>query len=115
MPEDLSKQFVFPNFATPVLGTLREVLDNDTTTKYKSYLNVLGMTKGESGGVFMMLKTGMEVAQDYTAFNYGPPRPQKYLNPQDRKIVAGPGMNLAQKFVLPGHSKEKVGKETPRD
>ena len=57
------------NFTTPVPGTLREVLDNDTTTRDKSYLNGLNMTKGESGGVSMMLKTGMEVAQHYNVFN----------------------------------------------
>ena len=43
----------------------------------------------------MMMKTGMEVAQDYTVFDYGPPRPQKDINPQDRTIVAVPGVNLA--------------------
>ena len=59
MPEDVAKHFVFPNFATPVPGTLREVLDNNTKTRGKSYLNGLGMKKVESGGVFMMLKTGM--------------------------------------------------------
>ena len=42
----------------------------------------------------MMLKTGLEVAQDYTVFNYVPPIPQKDLNSQDRTIVSGPGMNL---------------------
>ena len=31
MPEDMEKQFAFPNFTTPVAGTLREVLENDTT------------------------------------------------------------------------------------
>ena len=63
----------------------------------------------------MMLKIGMEVPQYYTVFNYGTPRPQKDLNPQYRTIVAGPGMNSAPKFVLPGNSKEKVGKEPPSD
>ena len=55
----------------------------------------------------------MEVTQYYTVFNYGPSRPQKDLNPQDITIVAGPGINPEPKFVLPGHIKEKVGKETP--
>ena len=58
-----------------MLGTLRKVLDKDTTTRDKSYRNGLNMTKGKSGGVSMMTKTGMEVAQDYAIFNYGPPRP----------------------------------------
>ena len=71
------------------------------------------MTKGESGGASMMLKTGMEVVQYYTVFNYGPPRPQKDLNPQYRTIISEPGMKPAIKLFLPWHSKEKVGKETP--
>ena len=56
----------------------------------------------------MMLKTRIGVAQDYTGFNYGPLILQKYLKPQDRTIVEGPGMNPATRFVLPGHRKEKV-------
>ena len=105
MTEDAAKQFAFPNFTTPVPGTLRKVLDNDTTTRDKFYLNGLGMKKGESGGVSIMFKTGMEVAQYYTVFNCGPPRPQKYLKPQYITIVAGPGMKPVPKFILPGHSK----------
>ena len=58
-----------------------------------------------------MLETGMEVAQDYTVFNYVLPIPQKYLKSQVRTIVAQPGMNPSPKFLLPGHSKEKTGKE----
>ena len=75
MIEDMEKRFEFPNFTTPVPGTLMEVLDNDTTTRDKIYLNGLGMKKGKSGGASMILKTGIEVAQDYTVLNYGPPRP----------------------------------------
>ena len=55
----------------------------------------------ESGGVSMMLKIGMEVAQDYTFFNYIPPIPQKDTKYQYRKIFAGTGVNLAPKLVLP--------------
>ena len=51
--------------------------------------------------------------QDYTVFNYGPPTPQKYLKSQDRTIVSGPGMNPELKCVIPGHIKDKVGKEIP--
>ena len=68
------------------------------------------MKKGESRGVYMIMKTGMEVTQDYTVFRYGPPRPQKYLNNQDITKVAGTGMKPAPKFVLPVNIKEKVGK-----
>ena len=39
------------------------------------------MTKGESGGVLMMMKIGMEVAQYYTVFNYGPPNTTEILKP----------------------------------
>ena len=35
-------------------------------------LNGLGTTKGKAGGLSMMLKTGMEVAQYYTVFKYVP-------------------------------------------
>ena len=77
MSEYMAKHFVFTNFTTPVPGTSREVLENYTTTRYKSYLNGLGIKKCESGGVYMMMKTGMEMTQYYNVFNYGPPRPQK--------------------------------------
>ena len=51
------------------LGTLKEVLYNDTTTRHKLFFNGLGMTKVKAGGVSMMLKTVTEVAQDYTFSN----------------------------------------------
>ena len=65
----MAKHFTFPKFTFPVPGTLREVLDNDTKTREKRYLNGLNITKGESGGVSMMPKTGMGVAQDYIVLN----------------------------------------------
>ena len=49
--------------------TLREILDNDMTTRDKISLNWLGMEIGKSGGLFMVMKTVMEVAQDYTFLN----------------------------------------------
>ena len=61
----------------------------------------------------MILKTEMEVAQYYTDFNYGPPRPQKDLKYQNITILEGTGMNLAPKCVLLGNSKGKVGKNPP--
>ena len=73
--EDVANHFEFPSFITPVSGMLREVLENGTTKIYKIYLNGLGTTKFESGVVSMMLKTGMELAQDYTVSNYRPPIP----------------------------------------
>ena len=59
-----------------------------------------------------MLKTGMEVDQDYTVFNYGSPIQQKELKYEDRTIVSGPGKNPAPQFCLPGHRKEKFRKDT---
>ena len=63
----------------------------------------------------MLLKTGMEVAKYYNVFKYRPPIPQKDLNSQGITIVAQAGMKPAPKFVLPGHRKEKIGKETSPD
>ena len=83
------KHFALPNFTTPVPGMLREVLDNDTTPRYKTPLNGLWTKKGKYGGESMMLKTVMEVAQYYTIFNYGPLIPQKDSKYQDITIVAG--------------------------
>ena len=106
MPEEMSNHFAFPDFATPVSGTLREVLDNDTTTREKSYLNGLVMKKVVS----MMLKIGMEVAQYYTVFNFVLPSPQKYLNAQDITTVAGPGMKPAPKTFSQGTTKINFGR-----
>ena len=58
----------------------------------------------------MTLKAGMEVAQDYIFFKYGPLITQKYVNNQDRTIVIGPGVNLAPTFFLSGNIDEIVGK-----
>ena len=75
MSEDVAKYFTFPNFTTSVSETLRKVIDNNTTTGDKNFLNELGMTKVKYGGVSMMLKIRMELAQDYTVFNNITPRP----------------------------------------
>ena len=75
MPEDAARQFILLNITTPVPGTLMEVIDNAITIRYKTPLNGLGTTKGKSGGAYIILKIGLEVAQDHTVFNYGPPRP----------------------------------------
>ena len=66
--------------------------------------------KDKLGVLYMILKTVMEVDQYYTVFNYGPPSPYKDLNPQGRTILDQPGMNPEPKLVIPGHSKEKIGK-----
>ena len=87
MLEDIKNKFMLPKFADPVPGTLKEILDNGTTTRDNVLLNGLGTKKGKSGGVSMMPKTGMEVAQDYTVFKYGPPRPKKDVKYQDRTTV----------------------------
>ena len=113
MTEDVAKQFEFPNFTTLMPSTLREVLENDMAPREQISLNGLGIIKGKAEGLYMMLKRIMEVAQYYTVFDYGPPSPQKYLKYQFITIVAQPWMNPVPKFVLPGHSKEKTGKEPP--
>ena len=77
MPEDMEKHFTFPNFTTPVPGILREILDKNNTTRGKSYINGLGITKGVSGGLYMMMKALMEVSQYYNVFNYVPPIPHE--------------------------------------
>ena len=59
MPEDVAKHFTFNNFSTPMLGKLMEVLDNDNTPGDKISLDWLGMTKDKSGGLYMMMKTGI--------------------------------------------------------
>ena len=83
-----------PNFTAPVSGKLREILDNDTTTRNKPPLKVLEMKKVEYVGVSMMMKIVMKVAHDYTVFSHGTPRPQNNVNSQDRMIVVGTGVNL---------------------
>ena len=93
---------------------MREIIDNDTTTRDKISINGLGMKKSKSGGVYIILKTGIEVAQDYTVFDYGSPIPHEDVKSQYRTVVAGPGFNLAPKYFLPGNRKEKFGKETPQ-
>ena len=79
MPEDVTNHFVFPNFSTPMPGTLRGVIDNAMAPRDKIYLNGLGMIKGKSGGLSMMMKTGMEVAHNYTVFEYTHPNPTEII------------------------------------
>ena len=110
MTEDVAQHFAFPNFTTPTPGTLREVLDNYMAPRDKISLNRLGMTKVKSGGLSMMLKTGMVVDQDYTFFKYGPPHPHKDLKSQVRTTVSQPGMKLPQKKFSQGTSKRKLGR-----
>ena len=42
--EGVAKHFVLPRFTASVIGTLREVISNDTTTRDKISLNELGST-----------------------------------------------------------------------
>ena len=70
------------NFTSAVSGTLREVLDNDTTTRDKFTLKGFRVTKGRFGCVDIVLKTGMKLAQYYSAFNYGPPILQNNIKSQ---------------------------------
>ena len=77
MLEDVAKNFLFPKFNTPRPGTLREVLANDITPGDNISLNGPVMIKLKAIGLSIMLRTVMEVDQDYTVFNYGTPSPQK--------------------------------------
>ena len=63
---------MFADFITAVSGTLTEVLDNDTTPRNKFSFNGLGTKEGKFGGVYMMMKKGMELSQDYTVFTTDP-------------------------------------------
>ena len=56
----------------------------------------------------MMSKTGMEVAQYYTVFNYVPQIQHKNLKYQDRTIVDQAGMKPAPKCFSQGTEKRKV-------
>ena len=69
MLEDVAKHFLLPKFNTPSPGTLREVLDNDITPGDNTYLNGPVMIKFKAIGLYIMLKTVMEVDQDNTLFN----------------------------------------------
>ena len=93
-------------------GMLSGVLDNELEPRDKISLNELVMTKCKARGLSMMLKTGMEVAQDYTVLNCGHPRPHKYLKSQGIKIMAQPRMN-PEPIVFTGHRKEKTEKDPP--
>ena len=103
----------FPKFSTPVSGTLREFIDNYTTTRDKIFFSELEVTNVKSGGVSMILKTGIEGAHYYNVFDYVLPIQQKSIKSQGRKILLGPGVNLAPTFFYRG-TKKKVRKETPQ-
>ena len=89
---------MFPKFTALVSGTWSEIIYNYTTTIDIIHLKVLGVEKGEYGGVAMMLKTGIKLAQDYIFSNYVPPIPQNNIKSQDIMIVAGTGVNLSPIF-----------------
>ena len=55
----------------------------------------------------------MKEIQDYTIFNYVPPIPNKKVKYQDKTIVTRTGVISAPNFIIPGNSKNKVGKEIP--
>ena len=97
MLEDADKYFSFPNYTTPVSGTLKEVPENDITTRYKISLNDFVITKDESGGVYTIFKLEWKWL-DTILFQLHTQRPHKYANPQDRTIVAGTGVNPAHFF-----------------
>ena len=61
----------------------------------------------------MIMKTVIEVAQGYTDFNYIPPRTNKYVKYQCRKIVAGTEVKPKKKFYQ-GTAKRKLIKTPPQ-
>ena len=71
---------------------------------------MLGDKKSKSIIIPMMLKTGVEVAENWTVFNYGPPRPQKGVKFIDRKIMVETGVNLTSESVISGNNKGGIGK-----
>ena len=71
MPTDVAKHFVSLKFTVSGLGTLREVIENATTTRCKMDLNGLESTKGQSISVNLIKKTGMEVEEYCTFLTYG--------------------------------------------
>ena len=96
---------MFAKFITSGNGMLRKVLDNDTTTRNTISLNGLGVTKGQSTSVYVMLKTGMVLSEDHTIFNYGTTILHKGLKYKDRKVVVRPRVNKTPTFVILGNDK----------
>ena len=114
MPEHVEKYFVFPNFPISMPGTLRGVLDNYIEPRNKISLNGLGMTKVKTGGLSMILKTGLEAVQYYNVFNHVPQIPQKDLKSQVKTILAQPGMNPAPNLFIRAQQKENWEGTSPR-
>ena len=50
----------------------------------------------------MILTIGLETAEYCTVFNYGTPIPHKGVKFKDREFIKGPGIKLAETFMLPG-------------
>ena len=69
------KAMCVPYFNQPNARNSEGSLDNNIIPRGKNSLNWLVMKKTDAGVLYMMLETGMEVAQDYTVFKYGPPSP----------------------------------------
>ena len=115
MTENVANNFAPHQFTAPGLGTLRRVLDKDTTTRDKIPLNGLGVKKGKPIRVSVMVKKEMEVEEYCTIFNYGTPGPQKYINPKYREIVAGKGVKTSPTLVILRQIRVQVGQENPPD
>ena len=60
-----------------------------------------------------MLKTGMDVAEYFNVFNYGPPRQQKFMKCKDKETMAGTGVNPKSTLVLSGKLGGELDKNTP--
>ena len=71
------------------------------------------MEKGESGGVAIIPKIGMEVEQYYTILSYITPRTQNNVNSKDIMIVADTGINFSPTFFSKGSGRRKLGRTPP--
>ena len=93
---------------------MREVLDNDTTTRYEIYLNGLGVKKVELIILSMILKTGIELSEDCNVFNSGSLIPHKGVRFKDRTIVLGIDLYPTPRYVIPGEIGVNLVKKPPQ-
>ena len=81
--EGLANYFLFPRFNASGPGTLKGVIDNDTTTRYNIFPQWVRDKKRKTRRAVYDAETEIEVAQYYTVLKYRPPRPHKDLKSQD--------------------------------
>ena len=52
-----------------------------------TYLNGVGVKKGESVSLSIILRKGMKMVEYFKVFNYRPPIPEIGINTKDRNII----------------------------